>query len=35
MGLRLEGLLEKSQPIKHVAETSSAPNDGSRGHEFF
>ena len=32
MGLRLCGLLEKSQPIK---QTSSTPNDGSCGHEFF
>ena len=32
MGLRWLGLLEKSQPIK---QTSSTPNDGGCGHEFF
>jgi len=31
IGLRLCGLLEKSQPIK---QTSSTSNDGSCGHEF-
>ena len=35
MGLRLLGLLEKSQPIKQACVKSGAPNDGSRGHELF